>query len=222
MDVGGHILFFPDRALIFKLLASFSKIAGFRLKKHTAWVESCMFSYILYQNDIFLLSGYFPLGLPTLCCLGRACGAVSAPGGGCWVPRSPPARRPWELWGASPNSALFGWWFGGISFTLPIFSRRTKKITWMGVFIWNSSERTPVSLKQLPLYGIWELFSLDRSHWTDKFLFLVTHILLPLRQIPGLFLALPHVAASLCLRSQWTLFDAKCALQLNRMGKTKN
>lgn len=161
MDVGGHILFFPDRALIFKLLASFSKIAGFRLKKHTAWVESCMFSYILYQNDIFLLSGYFPLGLPTLCCLGRACGAVSAPGGGCWVPRSPPARRPWELWGASPNSALFGWWFGGISFTLPIFSRRTKKITWMGVFIWNSSERTPVSLKQLPLYGIWELFSLD-------------------------------------------------------------
>ena len=148
---------------MFKLLASFSKIAGFRLKKHTAWVESCMFSYILYQNDIFLLSGYFPLGLPTLCCLGRACGMVSAPGDGCRVPRSPPARNPWELWGASPNFALFGWSFGGISFTLPIFSRRTKKITWKGVFIWNSSERTPVSLKQLPLYGIWELFSLDQT-----------------------------------------------------------
>lgn len=60
MDGGGPILFSLTEPL-FLNSASFSKIAGFRQKKHLSWVKSCtFFLYFLYQNYVFLLGGYFP------------------------------------------------------------------------------------------------------------------------------------------------------------------
>lgn len=75
---------FPNRALIFKHVASFSKTAGFRQKKHTSWMKNC---YVL----LFPVSkGHFspPWLRPTAAGMGVWRGPCGR------SPCSPPAGHP--------------------------------------------------------------------------------------------------------------------------------
>lgn len=134
MDVGGPVLFFLTRVPILKLLASFSKTAGFRPKKYIYILSVELHVFLVFPVSklhfspwrllpSFLLPGSGLLRRPSLM-------SYSAPAEGGLEP-APGARKP-HLGVCRvfyPIFALFRWSSHDTSFTLLIFSRRTTEIT---------------------------------------------------------------------------------------------